>query len=192
MVHQSLVQKQVELNLKTDNGFCPVWQFKCNLCDVHILPNEGGCVSGNGSTCWPALSMTCNALSYLLPKSLSPVKDLAQPVSFSSTTQIGGDNKEWSMTEEGSEEWEDEDAELNSPSLPFTVSNASVAVSKPVAPVQASKTAPVLRSVSVSPSGSMMDGCCHILLAALLVVEISVCSKFPRVPRKNTANMPLN
>lgn len=46
-------------------------------------------------------------LSYLLPKNLSPVKDLEQPVSFSSSTQTGGDNEDkdgGTVEEEGSEE----------------------------------------------------------------------------------------
>lgn len=74
-------------------------------------------------------------MAFLLLKSLRPVKDLEQPVSLSSSTQTGGDNEEEEdggrveQTEEGIEEWDEEEPELNSPSLPCTFTNTSPSVS---------------------------------------------------------------
>lgn len=42
--------------------------------------------------------------SYLLPKSLSPVKDLEQPVAFSSSTGGGSGEKDVEQEKEGREE----------------------------------------------------------------------------------------
>ena len=65
-------------------------------------------------------------------KSLSPVKDLEQPVSasFSSSTHAGGDEAKNAgrAKEEGSEEMEEEEAELNSPSPPWTTSDSPLAL----------------------------------------------------------------
>ena len=102
----------------------------------HLFPfclvGAGDRGSADGSTCWwPPPPFThdsfsyltvwflCSLIqSYLLLKSLSPVKDLEQPlsVSLSSSTQIGGaaEKAGGKVEEDGREELEEEDAELNS------------------------------------------------------------------------------
>lgn len=92
--------------------------------------------------------------------SLSPVKDLEQPlsVSFSSSTQTGGDEEEdgGRVEEERREELEEEDAELKSPCPSFTVKNPSPSLCVSVgAPPHASIPATCPRSGSAPESRSM-------------------------------------
>lgn len=111
--------------------------------------------------------------------SLSPVKDLEQLVSISSSsTQAGGDKAVDGATveEEGHEEFDEEDAELNSVSPSFMSSNhfssPSMSVSSGTslgAPPQASSAC--ARSLSVPRSVSMTDkeyASCGLILCHIL------------------------
>lgn len=104
-------------------------------------------------------SFTHSVLLYLLVKSLSPVKDLEQPVStsFSSSTQIGGDEVKnvGRVEEDGREELEEEDAELNSPSPPCTISDPSLSPS--VSSGEPPRPAPCPGLASAPGSESMID-----------------------------------
>lgn len=87
-------------------------------------------------------------MAFLLEKSLSPLKDLEQPVSasFSSSMHVGGcEEKNVGTLEEGREELEEEDAELNSLS-PVTFSKISPSIS--VSSIFCSVSAPGSESIT--------------------------------------------
>lgn len=101
--------------------------------------------------------------SYLLEKSLSPVKDLEQPlsISFSSSVLIGGLEEKTGGRRadkvEGKDDSEEEEAELNSPSpaLEFSKHSPSSTSSPSGAPQQFVRPRPSVKSIHAPRSLSM-------------------------------------
>lgn len=101
---------------------------------VHILSNQGNTqLQLQAPSAGQSASLPAGFLnpSYLLPKILSAVKDLEQPVgpSFSSSTRIGGGDKiagRMEDEEEGREELEEEEAELKYSSQAWNNSSFSL------------------------------------------------------------------